>query len=139
MRSRDRDDGDDHEAAETTSPLEWLVAGVGALLVVFTVGYMVQFALTRPEGPPAVVLEVTGVSRASTGYLVSFTATNTGLSTGAGIVVTGELSSGGARIEASEMTLDYLPQDSERQGGLFFTQDPAAHELVLRAQGYAEP
>ena len=37
------------------------------------------------------------------------------------------------------MTLDYLPQDSERRGGLFFTEDPAAYELVLRAQGYAEP
>ena len=139
MTSTDRAEPDDHEAPETTSALEWLVAGLGALLVIFTVGYMVHFALTRPEGPPVVVLEVTGVARAGAGYLVSFKATNTGHSTGAGVVVTGELSRGGEAIEESEMTLDYLPQDSERQGGLFFTEDPAAYELVLRAQGYAEP
>ncbi len=139
MTPTDKDDRDDHEAPETTSPLEWLVAGIGALLVVFAVGYMVQFAITRPDGPPVVGLEVTGVTHAGAGYLVTFKATNTGRSTGAGVVVTGELSSGGERVEASEMTLDYLPQDSERQGGLFFTEDPAAHELVLRAQGYAEP
>lgn len=139
MTPTDKDGGNDQEAPETTSPLEWLVAGIGALLVVFAVGYMVQFALTRPDGPPAIELEVTGVSRAGAGYLVTFKATNTGRSTGAGVLVTGELSSGGERVEASEMTLDYLPQESERQGGLFFTEDPAAHELVLRAQGYAEP
>jgi uncharacterized protein (TIGR02588 family) len=139
MTSADRAERDGHETPETTSALEWVVAGIGALLVMFAVGYMVHFAMTRPEGPPAVVLEVTAVSRTSAGYLVRFKATNTGHSTGAGIVVTGELSRDGEAVEESEMTLDYLPQDSERQGGLFFTEDPAAHELVLRAQGYAEP
>jgi uncharacterized protein (TIGR02588 family) len=139
MTPKNRDGHDDREAPETTSPLEWLVAGIGALLVIFAVGYMVHFALTRPEGPPAVELEVTGVARTGAGYLVSFKATNTGHSTGAGIVVTGALSSEGETVEESEMTLDYLPQDSERQGGLFFTEDPAGHELVLRAQGYGEP
>lgn len=139
MTPTDKDKRDAKEAPEITSPLEWLVAGIGALLVVFAVGYMVQFAMTRPDGPPAVELEVTGVTRAGTGYLVTFAATNIGHSTGAGILVTGELTSGGARVEASEVTLDYLPQESERQGGLFFTEDPAAHDLVLRAQGYAVP
>jgi uncharacterized protein (TIGR02588 family) len=139
MTPNDKHEREDHDAPETTSPLEWLVAGIGALLVIFAVGYMVHFALTRPDGPPAVVLEVTGVSPAGAGYLVRFKASNTGRSTAAGVVVTGELSSGGERVEESEMTLDYLPQESERQGGLFFTEDPDAHELVLRAQGYAEP
>ncbi|MDP1618658.1 hypothetical protein [Phenylobacterium sp.] len=139
MTSTDRNGRGRREALEATSPLEWLVAALGALLVLFAVGSMAYFAMNHPEGPPQVSLEVTEIRSSGEGYLVSFEAKNTGRSTAAGIVVTGTLTSGGEPIEESEVTLDYLPQDSERRGGLFFREDPAAHDLDLRAQGYSKP
>ena len=41
--------------------------------------------------------------------------------------------------EASEVTLDYLPPRSDREGGLFFAHDPRAGDLQLRAKGFARP
>ncbi|MDO8411794.1 MAG: hypothetical protein Q7S93_17205 [Phenylobacterium sp.] len=139
MSASNRDDGGARKAPETTSALEWLVAALGGLLVLFAVGYMVQFAVTHPEGPPEVRLEVTSIAPSGEGYLVSFKATNTGRSTGAGLIIEGALTLGGETMETSEATIDFLPQESERLGGLFFTENPADHEMELRALGYAEP
>jgi uncharacterized protein (TIGR02588 family) len=41
--------------------------------------------------------------------------------------------------EVSSVILDYIPGQSAREGGLFFTQDPRSGNLVLRASGYAKP
>jgi uncharacterized protein (TIGR02588 family) len=35
--------------------------------------------------------------------------------------------------------LDYVPPRSSREGGLWFSRDPRAGRLTLRATGYAEP
>jgi uncharacterized protein (TIGR02588 family) len=42
-------------------------------------------------------------------------------------------------VETSQATIDYLPQRSERRGGLFFTRNPEGLDLNLRAEGYSEP
>jgi uncharacterized protein (TIGR02588 family) len=60
-------------------------------------------------------------------------------STAAVVEVEGVLSRDGREVATSSMTLDYVPGHSERQGGLFFAQDPGAYDLELRALGYAEP
>ncbi|MDP2213449.1 hypothetical protein [Phenylobacterium sp.] len=100
---------------------------------------MVMFAVTTPERPPAVTLSVTSVTTTPGGYLVSFRAANAGGETAAGLQVSGELRQGETLIETSDMTIDYLPQRSERRGGLFFSANPADHQLSLRAHGYSEP
>jgi uncharacterized protein (TIGR02588 family) len=41
--------------------------------------------------------------------------------------------------QTSSVILDYIPGRSAREGGLFFTQDPQAENLVLRASGFANP
>lgn len=46
---------------------------------------------------------------------------------------------GGSGREHGEATLDYVPQHSEREGGLLFLNDPARHERQLRVKGYVEP
>ncbi|MDP1875886.1 hypothetical protein [Phenylobacterium sp.] len=126
-------------ALESTSPLEWLIAALGGLLVAAALVYMVVFAIMEPERPPAVTLSVNAISTTPGGYLVSFTAANAGGATAAGLQVSGELLQGEAVVETSTSTIDYLPQHSERRGGLFFSANPADHELSLRAHGYSEP
>ena len=44
-----------------------------------------------------------------------------------------------AATETSEAVLDYVPARSSREGGLWFSGDPRAGQLTLRATGYAEP
>lgn len=127
------------QALETTSPLEWVIAGLGGLLVAAALAYMVIFAISEPERPPAVTLSVTSVTTTPGGYLVSFRAANIGGGTAAGLQISGELREGGAVVETSQANIDYLPQRSERRGGLFFTRDPEDLALSLRAEGYSEP
>ena len=126
-------------ALESTSPLEWVIAAIGGLLVVAAIAYMVVFAVAEPKRPPAVTLSVTSVTTTPGGYLVSFRAANAGGATAAALQVSGELREAGAVVETSQANIDYLPQRSERRGGLFFTRDPEDLALSLRAEGYSEP
>jgi uncharacterized protein (TIGR02588 family) len=126
-------------ALESTSPLEWVIAGLSGLLLAATLAYMVIFAFSEQETPPAVTLSVATVTTTPGGYLVVFRADNAGGAAAAGLQVSGELREGGAVVETSQATIDYLPQRSERRGGLFFTRNPEDLALSLRAEGYSEP
>ena len=76
--------------------------------------------------------------RAGTGS--SWTNTSrTAAATAAAVQIEGELLDGERVIATSQVTLDYVPGNSERRGGLFFREDPEAHGLKVRALGYAEP
>ena len=119
--------------------LEWLVGGLGALLVAGSIAYLVYHALWRDAAPPDVQVAVEAIVPRADGWLVQFRAINRGGRAAAELVVEGELVSGEGPIETGEATLDYLPPRSERTGGLFFTRDPRGFELQLRAKGYAEP
>lgn len=124
---------------EATSIWEWVAAALGALLIASAVGYMLYYGLTHPEGPPRIALEQLSVVPTDGGYLVRFRAKNEGNSTAAGLLVGGELKENGSTVEESEATLDYVPQQSEREGGLVFTRDPERYELQLRVKGHAKP
>lgn len=122
-----------------TSWLEWGVAAAGALILFGTIGYMTYYGLTQPDGPPKIAFMHGPVEEAPGGYVMQFTARNDGLSTAAALKVTGQLLEGGQVVEESEATLDYVPEQSERKGGLFFEQDPRQHEVMLQSKGYAKP
>ena len=121
--------------------LEWIVGALGAALVLGTVGFLVyQAVLGQGTSPPDVRLVAEEVVGLRNGYLVRFRAINEGRSTASQLTLEGELTGeGGGAVETSETTLDYLPGRSEREGGLFFTQDPRAFELRLRPKGYVKP
>jgi uncharacterized protein (TIGR02588 family) len=119
--------------------LEWLVAAMGALLVGATIAYLVHQALWRDETPPDVRLAAERVVPLKEGFLVQFRATNRGAQAAAQLLVEGEIVGPDGVVETAEATLDYLPPNSYRDGGLFFTRDPRRLELRLSARGYAEP
>ena len=118
---------------------ERIVAFVGLILVLGSIGFLVYQAITRNSAPPDVTLNINIITTVSNGYLVKFQAMNKGNSTAKGLIVEGQLKDGNEDIETSETTLDYLPSHSEREGGLFFTKDPRQFELQLRALGYEQP
>lgn len=117
-----------------------VVTGLGILLVVACIGILLHDALMRKEGPPEVVLHVEKIQPQPSGnFVVLFRAENHGDSTAADLFVTGELQGAAGLMETSRATLDYVPAQSVRRGGLFFDYDPRKAQLELRATGYQEP
>lgn len=129
---------------QTPSPIEWLVAGLGAALVGFAVVFLlVQVFTSRDQKPPDLVLQAGLPQEVQTGFYVPIRINNQGDETAADVVIEGTLAqngtANGAATETSEFTLDYAPAHSEREGGLFFSQNPQGSQLELRAKGYQEP
>lgn len=136
----EKDDLDKNvEPGSGTSAVEWVVAALGALILVSMIGYMLFYGLTQQSGPPRIVLEAGAVTESAGGYLVEFTARNEGPSTAAALHIKGQLMDGAEILEEAEAQLDYVPEHSKREGGMFFDQDPREHTLVLSSEGYSKP
>lgn len=134
----DASDGADERLQ--TSLWEWLVALVGLCLVAATVAYLLYLSVGDADAPPAVELRVHSVLADRGVYLVRISAFNQGNATAAQLTVSGELTHNrGKKLETSRTTFDYLPAKSRREGGLYFSHDPRAHHLRLRAEGYQNP
>jgi uncharacterized protein (TIGR02588 family) len=118
---------------------EWVVAGVGLVLVAGVIGFLIYEAFTGKRLPPDVKLSVDSVVEIRNGFLVRITAVNEGGMTAEGVIVEAELRSGTEPVERSRTTIDYLPPRSEKRAGLFFTRDPRQLDLQVRSLGYEEP
>lgn len=123
----------------STSLLEWSFAAIGGLILVGMIGFMVVQAVGRNEGPAEVELTAGTVESTSKGYVLTFTARNVGSTTAAALKVKALLLDGDRVVEERETTIDYLPAQSERGGGFFFTNDPLRHRTELTSDGYADP
>ena len=119
--------------------LEWVVGGLGAVLVGGAIAFLLYHSLQRDQTPPDVRVVAQRVLELENGYLVQFRASNQGRSAAAQLTIEGEVARPDGSTEVSEAVLDYLPPRSDREGGLVFSRDPRAGQLTLRAKGYAKP
>lgn len=132
--------GEPHRRSGQATPLlEWIVGGLGVLLVGGAIAFLVYHSLVRDRTPPDIRLVAERVLDLRNGYVVQFRAFNEGRSAAADLTIEGELAGPDGKTEVSEAVLDYLPPRSGREGGLFFSQDPRAGQLSLRAKGYVKP
>jgi len=127
------------QAPDGIPTLEWIIGAVGFVLVASVIGFLLYQALTGDRKPPDVQLRVHSIVQTTNGYMVHMKAANHGGSTAEGVVIEGLLLEGSVPLERSETTIDYLPPRSEKNVGLFFTRDPRALRVELRALGYEEP
>lgn len=136
-----QDDGstEQRRGNEDSGWLEWTASGTGLILAVGGIAYILWIGVTAADRPPEVQVEARRIVERQPGYTVEIAARNMSGNTAAGVVVEGELRRGGQTVETSETTFDYVPGRSERQGGLYFTQDPRQFELELRPRGYVKP
>jgi uncharacterized protein (TIGR02588 family) len=118
---------------------EWIVAGVGLVLVAGVIGFLIYEAFSGNRLPPDIKLSVDSVVQTRNGFLVTVTAVNQGAITAEGVDIEGELTTGTESVERSQTTIDYLPPRSYEKAGLFFTRDPRQFELQVRPLGYEEP
>ena len=122
-----------------TSGWEWAAAALGVSILVFTIGYMGWYGVTHTSGPPVIVVERAESVRLDGNYVVKVLVRNEGRSTAAAVEIEGSLMDGVEALETSTATLDYVPENSEREAYLQFTRDPDTFDLRLRAVGGSAP
>lgn len=118
---------------------EWLAAGVGLVLLLASMVFLLLEHWRGDEAPPAPRVELVDVQAQQGQFLARVRVTNQSRRAAAALRVEGELRRGEEVVERSELELDYLPGRSAREGGLFFAQDPRSLQLVLRARSYQDP
>lgn len=128
-----------HSRETAPSIWEWLVAALGLLLLLATLGYLGWHALSEPARAPEPVAQVLKVERQAQGFLVRVRVSNRGGETASSLRLSGVLKRGDEVVEESEVDFQYLPGGSSREGGLIFTHDPAQFALELTPKGYEKP
>jgi uncharacterized protein (TIGR02588 family) len=120
---------------------EKIVGVLGLLIVAGVLGFLL-YAAFQPQTAPQIIAEVQAITPQPGGYLVAFAAANQGRKTAAAVAIEGALydpAQGDAPIETAEVTLDYIPDQSDRSGSLLFEHDPRAFELRLQVKGFMDP
>jgi len=117
----------------------WIVAALGLVLVVGSSGFLLYQAFAGDTSPPELVIETDAIMPSGRSYLALIRVTNRGGSAAAGLIIEGVLKDGPATVEASAISLDYVPSGSQRRAGLIFSRDPRRFDLQIQAKGYAEP
>lgn len=115
--------------------LEWVAAAAGLLVALALLGIIAwQAVFENPSEVPILAAEVEGVEPTGTGQVVRIRVTNRSGQTAAAVQVEGKL--GG---ETSNATFDYVPGNSEAQGGLVFAGGQADAKPIVRVTGYQLP
>ena len=119
--------------------LEWAVFGVGLVLVLATLGFLIRESLAASGGPPEIVARL-GPPRASAGgFMVPVEVVNVGKGTAEDVKVAVVLELPQAEREESELDIAFLPRDSRRNGWVTFRSDPARGTLRLGPIAFEEP
>ena len=114
--------------------LEWLAAAFGLALVLAVAAVIARDAINvSAETAPGLVVRATAIRPEPDGFLLEFEARNLTPVTAAAVAVEAALPGG----ETSAVTLDYVPGNSARRGGLLFRNDPRG--AALRVRGYQDP
>jgi len=118
---------------------EWVVALVGLILIVCVVGALVWEGMTGSRNPPLIELRVKKTVPHGSGELVLIEVYNRGGEVASDLKVRGSLRTGINVLEAREITIDFVPRDSSKVVGLFFSKPTAGHDLELEPIGFVEP
>jgi uncharacterized protein (TIGR02588 family) len=118
--------------------LEWTVFGIGLILVLATLGYLVREALTTGSSPPELVVHLGAPRRVAESFEVPVTVVNRGDRVAEGVSVSITLAAGAEREEAV-LSIAFLPHQSRRQGWVTFRSDPAGGDLRVGPVSYESP
>jgi uncharacterized protein (TIGR02588 family) len=124
---------------DSARTVEWVTGLASAVIVIVMIGWVAWEAFSEVETPPAFEIMVTQRQAVEGGYRVSFDIANTSSQTAATVVVRGEIVDGDTTVEDADITFDYVPGQSKSSGSVFFSRDPGAGAVRLRAIGYTEP
>ena len=118
---------------------EWIVAATGSLLILLMIGLLAWEGAAASPRPPLIELQVKRTVPHGSGELVMVEVHNRGGEVAADLKVRGSVTSGSNLLEVREVTIDFVPRDSRKVIGLFFSQPTASHQLRLEPVGFVEP
>ena len=119
--------------------LEWIVFGVGLVLVACVLGFLVYDGARMGAAPPDIQLEIGPTVRRGEVFVVRVTAINSGDETAEGVQIEVVLEAGGGEPERGEFAIAFLPRRATRNGWVTFRTDPSAGQLKARVLGYEKP
>lgn len=138
-RRQDRSAGHGPEAEEPPPFWEWVVAGLGLLLVAGSIAWLTWAALSREPGQVVPVAEVVSVLPQDGHFLVRLRVVNRGRATAEKLRIRAILRREGEVVERGEVELQYLPAQSAREAALFLARDPRQFELELAPESFRVP
>ncbi len=118
--------------------LEWVVFGVGLLLVCGVLGFLAYDGATTGGAPAEFRIETGRPERRGDGFHVPLRLTNVGGETAEGVHVEVVLEAAG-RAERGEFVVAFLPRGGTREASVTFHTDPAGGSLRARVLGYEKP
>ncbi|HEV2800098.1 MAG TPA: hypothetical protein VGW12_06365 [Pyrinomonadaceae bacterium] len=121
--------------------LEWTVFGVGLLLVLSALGYLIYDGATMGSDPPSIEVRLGAPEQREHNFIVPVSVTNHGDETAEGVLIEVLLESGAVGQEPirGELSIAFLPRRATREGFVTFQQDPRAARLTTRVLGYEKP
>lgn len=127
----------ERERGVGTSIVEWIVGGLGVLILLGVCAALGWDVLQGDDQPPAFAIAVIGEEQVTGGHLVRFRVENVGGRSAEQVSVSGRLA--GQQPETASVVLDFLASGEAREGGFLFQTAPAEGELILRVESFAEP
>jgi uncharacterized protein (TIGR02588 family) len=117
--------------------LEWTVFGIGLILVMATLGYLLREASTTGSSPPELVVHLGTPRRVTEGFQVPVTVVNRGDRAAEGVSVMVTLAA--KEREEAVLNIAFLPHQSRREGWVTFRGDPRDGNLQVGPVVYASP
>jgi uncharacterized protein (TIGR02588 family) len=120
--------------------LEWSVFGIGLLLVIATLGFLIADAVANKASPPALVVS-TGTARPTeTGFLLPVAVRNMGGKTAENVLIEVVVSVDGTPAERAELRMAFVPRHATREGWVVLATNPRSRaRITARAVAYEVP
>ena len=118
---------------------EWTVFAGSAVLLAALVAALCVEAIRESGRPPALRVAADAPERAGDSFRVPITVRNEGDETAAMVEVEVVLERGGQEVERAELTFDFVPVGSSREGWAAFGTDPRCCRLVARVTAFQKP
>jgi uncharacterized protein (TIGR02588 family) len=134
-----RKDSKPRQRTDETPVLEWLLGGVGVMLLAACVAFLVYEGVTDGEEPGPITATVVELISAGNSHVVTFNIRNGGTQTLSNLHMTARLFDGEREIESATTEIDYLPGRSSQAGGFYFKTDPRGLRVEIQPGGYQKP
>jgi len=125
---------------QETSWLEWVMFGLGSVLLLGTLGLLIYEALKFKDEPPSISVVVDSVDPRQGEHGVPLTVRNTGGETAAAVEIQVTAYFRDGEQKQGHITFDFVPAHASAKGWVTFERPPEeADSLRARVLGYRLP
>jgi uncharacterized protein (TIGR02588 family) len=119
--------------------LEWVVFGIGLLLITGVFGFLVYDALTLGDAPPTMAIQVGQPEQQGQHVIVPVTVTNQGDQPAEGVVIE-VIYEGAQEQQQAQFEIAFLPRSATGEGWASFqTASAESSQFKARVIGYQKP